>query len=187
MSKQEFLTVLRGQITGSIPTGEVESQLNYYEAFIDGQMSKGMSEEEATAELGDPRLIAKTLIESTNRAAEAAGYDGPYRSSIDSYEDSDGINNGAFGKSSSSYSGSSNNSQSQYSGRASSNNQGPAQKSAGSGCSGIIIALLIILVLIALLVFSIIRFTFRNLGTILIIAGIVAGVVFLVRTIRGRR
>ena len=189
MTKQEFLTVLRGQITGSIPTSEVESQINYYEAFIDGQMSKGMTEEDATAELGDPRLIAKTLIESTNRAAEAAGYDGPYRSSIDSYEDSDGINNGAFGKSSSSsYSRSSSNSQSQYSGRASSNNsQGPAQKSAGSGCSGIIIALLIILVLIGLLVFSIIRFTFRNFGTILIIAGIVAGVVFLVRSIRGRR
>ena len=100
MTKNEFLSILRGRITGSIPTSEVESQLDYYSAYIDGRIGAGLTEEEAVEELGDPRLIAKTVIESTDRAAEAAGYDGRYRSSTDTYDDSDGINSGIFGKSS---------------------------------------------------------------------------------------
>ena len=98
MSKNEFLSILRGQLTGQIPTSEVESQISYYEAYISGQMGNGASEESVVEELGDPRLIAKTLIDSTNRAAEEAGYDGPYRTSTDTYDDSDGINSGIFGK-----------------------------------------------------------------------------------------
>ena len=99
MTKSEFLSTLRGRITGSIPTSEVESQVDYYSAYIDGRIGAGLTEEEAVAELGDPQLIAKTVIESTDRAAEAAGYDGRYRSSTDTYDDSDGINSGIFGNS----------------------------------------------------------------------------------------
>lgn len=196
MTKQEFLSALRGQITGSMPTSEVESQINYYEAFIDGQMNNGKSEEEAIAELGDPRLIAKTLIESTNRAAEAAGYDGPYRSSTDSYDDSDGVNSGVFGQSTKQpnetfqrdSSGNYRQTGSQNAQRTNTQSQNASRtSSSGTGCGGIIVVLIIILALIGLLVFSILRFTFRNLGTILIIVGIVVGVVFLVRLIRGRR
>ncbi len=106
MNKYEFLTSLRGKITGHIPTSEVESQIDYYSAYIDGRIGSGLTEEEAVAELGDPQLIAKTVIESTDRAAEAAGYDGKYRSSTDTYDDSDGINDGIFGEASRSYSNS---------------------------------------------------------------------------------
>lgn len=114
MTKYEFLSTLRGRITGNIPTREVESQVDYYSAYIDGRIGAGLTEEEAVAELGDPQLIAKTVIESTDRAAEAAGYDGRYRSSTDTYDDSDGINSGIFGNSGPSSSGSS--SGSSYSG-----------------------------------------------------------------------
>ena len=99
MNKNDFLTVLRGRITGRIPTSEVEAQIDYYSAYIDGRIGSGLTEEEAVAELGDPQLIAKTVIESTDRIAEEAGYDGPYMSSTDTYADSDGINAGIFGSS----------------------------------------------------------------------------------------
>lgn len=99
MTKNEFLSIVRGRITGAIPSSEVESQIDYYSAYIDGRIGAGLTEEEAVEELGDPLLIAKTVIESTDRAAEAAGYDGRYRSSTDTYDDSDGINSGIFGKS----------------------------------------------------------------------------------------
>ena len=197
MSKTEFLSILRGQLTGQIPNSEVASQINYYEAYIDGQLGKGMSEEQAVEELGDPRLIAKTLIDSTNRAAEEAGYDGPYRSSTDTYDDSDGINSGIFGNSTGN---SGNNGSDSYGG----SNQdrygyGPDQDSAdrsgaesggfrvgGAGCGVIAVIAIILMILVAVLVFSLIRFSIRNFGSIFLIGAIVAGVIVLIRYI-GRR
>ena len=169
MTKHEFLSTLRGRITGNIPTREVESQVDYYSAYIDGRVGAGMTEEEAVAELGDPQLIAKTVIESTDRAAEAAGYDGRYRSSTDTYDDSDGINSGIFGNSGpsssesasgSSYSGSSYGSSYQQggsSGNAQNSQYGSGQRSAqeggtgttGSG-TGCIVAVIIFVVLMAI-------------------------------------
>lgn len=172
MSKNEFLTILRGQLTGKIPTSEVESQIGYYEAYINGQIGLGAAEESAVDELGDPRLIAKTLIDSTNRAAEEAGYDGPYRSSTDTYDDSDGINSGIFGKSTGN-------------GGQENGTQGSGMMGTG-GCWIIIIIAVIVLVLIGLLVFSLIRFSIRNFGSIFLIIAIVFGIGFLIRTI-GRR
>ena len=195
MSKNEFLTILRGQLTGKIPTSEVESQVGYYEAYINGQIGLGKSEESAVEELGDPRLIAKTVVDSTNRAAEEAGYDGPYRSSTDTYDDSDGINSGIFGKSSGnggaggtyredgSFSG-------EEDGAFRSNAQGGGTQEGGSigtgGCWIIIIILAIVLILIGLLVFSLLRFSIRNFGSIFLIVAIIAGIGFLIRAI-GRR
>ena len=191
MSKAEFLSILRGQLTGQIPTSEVASQVNYYEAYIDGQIGNGVSEEQAVEELGDPRLIAKTLIDSTNRAAEEAGYDGPYRSSTDTYDDSDGINSGIFGNSAGNnysesngerFGGYGENDEQAY--RAGAQGDGP--QIGGAGCGVIIFIAVILLILIAALVFSLIRFSIRNFGSILLIGAVVAGVIVLVRYI-GRR
>ncbi|MBO4834817.1 MAG: DUF1700 domain-containing protein [Lachnospiraceae bacterium] len=200
MSKTEFLSILRGQLTGQIPTGEVASQINYYEAYIDGQIGNGMNEEQVIEELGDPRLIAKTLIDSTNRAAEEAGYDGPYRSSTDTYDDSDGINSGIFGNSAGNSGG---NGYSENNGYSGSNGErygygpenGPADRAgaqsdgpqvSGAGCGVIIFIAVILLILIAALVFSLIRFSIRNFGSIILIGAVVAGVIVLIRYI-GRR
>ena len=192
MSKTEFLSILRGQLTGQIPTSEVASQVNYYEAYIDGQIGNGVSEEQVTAELGDPRLIAKTLIDSTNRAAEEAGYDGPYRST---YDDSDGINSGIFGNSAgnSERDGYSEGNGNRFGGYGEDDQeadragaQSGGTQIGGAGCGIIVVIAVILLILIAGLVFSLIRFSIRNFGSILLIGAIVAGVIVLVRYI-GRR
>ncbi len=187
MGKVEFLAILRGQMTGRIPTGEVNSQLEYYSTYIDSQVAKGIREEAAVEELGDPRLIAKTLIESTNRAAEAAGYDGLYRKSTDSYDDSDGINTGEFGRSStgdsSQYSGNySRQSGNAYNGTTGSRGTGNSTKSFGIGCGGLSIGIIIAIVILLLVAISLIRFTFWAFPGVLIVIGII----FLVRYL-GRR
>lgn len=195
MSKNEFLTILRGQLTGQIPTSEVESQISYYEAYISGQMGSGASEESVVEELGDPRLIAKTLIDSTNRAAEEAGYDGPYRTSTDTYDDSDGINSGIFGKSpGNSGNGATYREDGTYSGQEEGAYRTGAQRSnaqgspiqGGAGCGGVLVILGILVVLAILLIISLIRFSIRNFGSIFLIVAIVVGVVFLIRSF-GRR
>lgn len=64
MTKQEFLSTLSGRLYEELSTAEVLGQVSYYEGYIDGEVAKGRSEEEVTAELGDPLLIAKTIMEA---------------------------------------------------------------------------------------------------------------------------
>lgn len=72
MSKQEFLDRLRMALNGRIAPGQVTDNINYYSDYIDAQMRTGKSEEEVLKELGDPRLIAKTII-ATSGGAEMYG------------------------------------------------------------------------------------------------------------------
>ncbi len=191
MTKAEFLSILRGRITGRIPSGEVEAQLDYYSAYIDGRIGAGLTEEEAVAELGDPMLIAKTVIESTNRAAEAAGYDGPYQSSTDTYADSDGINSGVFGASGPDHYYNGTNPENPGTENGYNTRQGEpgsAPKSTGSSL-GCIIAVIILVLVMALgwvLTSFVFGLTFRLLGWIFPLLA-VAGIVVLIITLARRR
>lgn len=64
MSKQEFLNGLRAALTGRVGAGEVNENVNYYEEYINAQLRQGKREEDVLKELGDPRLIARTIIEA---------------------------------------------------------------------------------------------------------------------------
>ena len=64
MSKNEFLESLRSQLSGQMHEGKAAAHVQYYRNYIEEQMQKGRSEEEILAELGDPRLIAKTLCDT---------------------------------------------------------------------------------------------------------------------------
>ena len=64
MTKSEFLEILRLQLDGEMPSGEIYSNIHYYDQYIDKELSSGKTEEEVMNELGDPRLIAKTLIDA---------------------------------------------------------------------------------------------------------------------------
>lgn len=78
MSKQEFLNGLRAALNGRIPAPQVEDTLNYYTDYINVEVRKGRSEEEVFKSLGDPRLIARTIIQtngSADRVSDAPGVD----------------------------------------------------------------------------------------------------------------
>lgn len=62
MSKQEFLDGLRRSLAAGLEAHEINEHINYYSDYIDSQIRMGVSEEEVMASLGEPRLIAKTLL-----------------------------------------------------------------------------------------------------------------------------
>ena len=75
MKKQEFIDRLRYALNGKVTPGVVQENLNYYEEYINTQIRMGRSEQEVLDSLGDPRLIAKTIIETSggNQANSYAG------------------------------------------------------------------------------------------------------------------
>ncbi len=64
MNKSEFLEILQQQLNGEMPANEIYSNIHYYDEYIEREIASGKSEEEVLGQLGDPRLIAKTLIDA---------------------------------------------------------------------------------------------------------------------------
>ena len=61
--KRRILEKLRARLSQTMSQQEVTAQIRYYENYIQEQMQNGRSEEEVLTELGDPLLIAKTLMD----------------------------------------------------------------------------------------------------------------------------
>lgn len=61
MVKKEFLDILRESLAGNVPVSEIEENIRYYKDYIENGAG---SEEEALGQLGDPHLIARTIIDS---------------------------------------------------------------------------------------------------------------------------
>ena len=66
MTRDLFLQELRIALQGQIPQAQVNEHLRYYENYIMEESRKGRTEEEVIAALGNPRLIAKTIIETSD-------------------------------------------------------------------------------------------------------------------------
>ena len=62
MTKQEFLDGLRRSLSGGMESAEVNEHIRYYTEYIDSQIRMGVTESEVMRSLGEPRLIAKTLL-----------------------------------------------------------------------------------------------------------------------------
>lgn len=68
MTREEFITQLRLTLQGKVSSGKVQENISYYNEYINGEIQKGKSEAEVLHLLGDPALLAKTII-----AADDAG------------------------------------------------------------------------------------------------------------------
>ncbi len=75
MTKQEFLQELRLALQGQLSQAAINENIRYYDNYIMEEIRKGSSEEGVTSRLGNPRLIAKTLIDTTDSFGRAAGSD----------------------------------------------------------------------------------------------------------------
>ena len=62
MKKQEFLNILQESLEGEVKPGIIADNIAYYNQYIQAEMDKGRSMDSVMDELGDPRLIAKTII-----------------------------------------------------------------------------------------------------------------------------
>lgn len=76
MTKAEFLEQLRQALQGNLGQALVNEHLHYYENYIIEESRKGRSEQEVIDSLGNPRLIAHTLIETSEHVGN--GYDETY-------------------------------------------------------------------------------------------------------------
>ena len=63
MNKQEFLKILRDTLQSQLSSRETENHVEYYRTYIEEQMREGKTEIEILDVLGDPRLIARTILE----------------------------------------------------------------------------------------------------------------------------
>lgn len=79
MDKQEFINRLSAALNGRVAPGVVTENVNYYEEYINMEIRKGRSEEEVLQMLGDPRLIAKTIIETNGNDVQTDYREGTYQ------------------------------------------------------------------------------------------------------------
>lgn len=64
MDRNEFVSTLRAALTGEVPDSAVEENVRYYNSYISQEIASGKTEEEVLESLGDPRLIARTIIDT---------------------------------------------------------------------------------------------------------------------------
>lgn len=88
MNRQEFLNTLRSQLSGAISSREVEENIRYYDEYIRDAVENGKSESQILNEIGSPFLIARTIIETSNKA-NGAGYQSQGQGSSYQQDDND--------------------------------------------------------------------------------------------------
>lgn len=66
MTRQKFLDELRIALQGKMDQGQINEHILYYDNYIMEESRKERSEQQVIEELGEPRLIAKTLIDTTD-------------------------------------------------------------------------------------------------------------------------
>lgn len=64
MTKNEFLNELRSLLAEELGTSVAEENVRYYDGYIEQRKQEGLSESEVLEQLGSPRLIAKSIIDS---------------------------------------------------------------------------------------------------------------------------
>lgn len=78
MDRTEFLDKLQRALAGGVNSSRVAENIQYYREYIDVEIRKGRSEEEVLESLGDPRLLAKSIIEANKRAGVSEGTNRTY-------------------------------------------------------------------------------------------------------------
>lgn len=91
MSRTEFIDKLQRALAGGLNSSQVAENVRYYQEYIDSQISSGRQESEILAQLGDPRLLAKSIIEANKHAGMNYGSNKEYDEEVTS--DSQGWKN----------------------------------------------------------------------------------------------
>lgn len=73
MTRSEFMDSLHRALAGNLTSSTVNENMRYYEEYFDTQLRSGKSEAEITAGLGEPRLLAKTIIQASKYQARNYG------------------------------------------------------------------------------------------------------------------
>ena len=71
MNGEEFLRQFHDALDGKVPETLIQDNIKYYRSYIDSQTAAGRSESDVLRALGDPRLLAKTIEESSKFASQS--------------------------------------------------------------------------------------------------------------------
>ena len=85
MDKKEFMDILRQSLQGEVDDNIIEQNIRFYNEYISSQ--RGKNESEVIKEIGDPRLIAKTIIETAKASDNSESGDWNNVGSNRSYSD----------------------------------------------------------------------------------------------------
>lgn len=82
MDKKEFIDKLQRALASGLKSSQVAENVRYYQEYIESEIRKGRKEKEVLAQLGDPRLLAKSIIEANKRAGTNYGSNREYDEEI---------------------------------------------------------------------------------------------------------
>ena len=86
MTKREFLEDLRKYLSGKLPESTVDGHVAYYRNYIENEIKNGRSEAQVMSGLGDPRMIGRTILD-TSPEQQNSGYEySAYRTDNDGSE-----------------------------------------------------------------------------------------------------
>jgi len=85
MSKNEFLHTMCEKLKEGLTTSQMEEHVRYYNDYIDQEVSSGKPETEVIASLGDPTLLARTILETPGAKSHGGVYQEEF--SEDVYEE----------------------------------------------------------------------------------------------------
>ena len=74
MTKREFLEELKEALSEQLPQNQVAEHVSYYMNYIEKRKRSGSSEDEVLDMLGDPRLIARTILDTTPGSKDNQNY-----------------------------------------------------------------------------------------------------------------
>ncbi len=63
MTKREFLDKMREALSNDLAEPAVRENIEYYDVYMTDEIERGRSEEELVEEMGDPWMIARTIID----------------------------------------------------------------------------------------------------------------------------
>lgn len=73
MDKKEFLEKLTIALAGQVSRQVIEENVNYYDNYISEEIRKGRPVGQVLEELGDPRLLARSIIDAHGGGSDMAG------------------------------------------------------------------------------------------------------------------
>lgn len=92
MNRDDFIEKLRISLNGRVDPQTVKENLDYYNDYISIQIREGKSERQVLEELGDPRLLAKSIATANGAIRDV----GDYEDDTNAYHDGpDGYHTGA--------------------------------------------------------------------------------------------
>ena len=80
MTRAEFLEQLRSALQGNVQERVVQENVAYYNQYISEEVQKGKTEEEVLQMLGDPWILAKTIIAASDGTDEEIVYESGHKS-----------------------------------------------------------------------------------------------------------